>query len=63
MKDIKGYEGRYAITSCGRVWSYRNNKFLDLDKDWKVYKKVHLRKDGKRKHFLYTSLSRRSIYS
>jgi len=20
MKDIKGYEGLYAITSCGRVW-------------------------------------------
>lgn len=28
MKDIKGYEGLYAITSCGRVWSYRKNKFL-----------------------------------
>lgn len=28
MKDIKGYEGLYAITSCGRVWSYRSKKFL-----------------------------------
>lgn len=28
MKDIKGYEGLYAITSCGKVWSYRRNKFL-----------------------------------
>ena len=28
MKDIKGYEGLYAITSCGKVWSYRNKKFL-----------------------------------
>lgn len=28
MKDIKGYEGLYAITSCGRVWSYITNKFL-----------------------------------
>lgn len=28
MKDIKGYEGLYAVTSCGKVWSYRTNKFL-----------------------------------
>ena len=29
-KDIKGYEGLYAITSCGKVWSYRRKKFLSL---------------------------------
>lgn len=28
MKDIKGYEGLYAITSCGKVWSYRRKIFL-----------------------------------
>ena len=28
MKDIKGYEGLYAVTSCGRVWSYKSKKFL-----------------------------------
>lgn len=28
MKDIEGYEGLYAVTSCGRVWSYRSKKFL-----------------------------------
>lgn len=28
MKDIKGYEGLYAITTCGKVWSYRKQKFL-----------------------------------
>lgn len=28
MRDIPGYEGRYAITSCGKVWSYRSKKFL-----------------------------------
>ena len=28
MKDIKGYEGLYGVTSCGKVWSYRKNKFL-----------------------------------
>lgn len=24
MKDIPGYEGRYAVTLCGRVYSYPN---------------------------------------
>lgn len=28
MKDVKGYEGLYAITSCGKVWSYTSKKFL-----------------------------------
>ena len=28
MKDIKGYEGLYAITPEGEVWSYRRKKFL-----------------------------------
>lgn len=27
-KDIEGYEGEYQITSNGRVWSIRNQKFL-----------------------------------
>jgi hypothetical protein len=28
MKDIIGFEGLYAITSCGRVWSYKRNKWV-----------------------------------
>ena len=24
MKDIKGYEGIYAVTSCGKVWRRYN---------------------------------------
>lgn len=28
IKEIKGYEGIYAITSTGRVWSCRRNKWL-----------------------------------
>lgn len=28
MKDIKGYEGLYAVTSCGKVWSYKSQRFL-----------------------------------
>lgn len=28
MRDIQGYEGLYAITSCGKVWSYRQKCFM-----------------------------------
>lgn len=28
MRDIVGFEGLYAITSCGKVWSYKSNKFM-----------------------------------
>lgn len=28
MKDIPGYEGMYAVTEDGQVWSYRRKKFL-----------------------------------
>lgn len=28
MIDIKGYEGLYAVTFAGKVWSYRKNIFL-----------------------------------
>lgn len=50
MVDIKGYEGRYAITSCGKVWSYKTKKFLKTDKNSKGYARVHLSKDNVGKH-------------
>lgn len=28
MKDIKGYEGRYAATADGRIWSHISQKYL-----------------------------------
>lgn len=28
MKDLKGYEGLYGVTSCGKIWSYISQKFL-----------------------------------
>lgn len=50
MKDIKGYEGLYAVTKDGQVWSYRSNKFLT---PYNVvgYHYVDLRKKGHRKQF------------
>ena len=51
MKDIKGYEGLYAITSCGKVWSYRSKKFLKPYKQRKGYLEVALCKDWTQKKY------------
>ena len=51
MKDIVGYEGLYAVTSCGKVWSYRRKKFLKHFTNSKGYLLVDLWKNGKMKHF------------
>lgn len=51
MKDIKGYEGLYAITSCGKVWSYRSQKFLKPRNDKDGYLLVNLSNNGQRKTF------------
>ena len=52
MKDIKNYEGIYGITSCGKVWSYRNECFLKPRANHKGYLIVQLVKDGKCKNHL-----------
>lgn len=44
MKDIKGYEGLYAITEEGKVWSYRRDKYLKIVEDVKGNTKVYLYK-------------------
>lgn len=48
MKDIKGYEGIYAITSCGKVWSYRSKIFLTprLSRPKHGYYQVNLKYNG-----------------
>lgn len=51
MKDIKNYEGLYAVTSCGKVWSYKRQKFLKPASDKKGYFKVVLYKNGKCKNY------------
>lgn len=52
MKDIKNYEGLYAITSCGKVWSYRSKKFLKPGSNKNGYLQVGLRKDKEKRTFL-----------
>lgn len=51
MKDIKGYEGLYAVTEEGQVWSYRSNKFLKSNPDKDGYLKIGLYKEKNRKYF------------
>ena len=55
MKDIAGYEGRYAITSCGKVWSYHRKKFLRPGNS-RGYSFVMLYRDDRKKphhHFVH----------
>ena len=51
MKDIKGYEGLYAITSCGKVWSYKRKKFLKSMTKSNGYLYVALIRDGEKKWY------------
>ena len=49
MKDVKEYEGLYAITSCGKVWSYKSKKFLKPGVGSNGYLSVVLVKNGEKK--------------
>ena len=49
MRDIPGYEGLYAATEDGRIWSYKSKKFLKPSKHQNDYLFVVLYKDGVRK--------------
>lgn len=51
MKDIKGYEGLYAVTSCGKVWSHRRTKYLSAHNGNSGYSQVILYKNGKAKAY------------
>lgn len=46
MKDIFGFEGIYSITEDGKVWSYRNKRFLKTIINKNGYTYVKLSKDG-----------------
>ena len=49
MKDIIGFEGHYAITEDGQVWSHKNQRFLKPYRDNRGYLKVDLRNGEIRK--------------
>jgi len=50
LKDIKGYEGLYAVNEEGQVWSYRSKKFLQPANNGQGYLQVILCVKGKQKH-------------
>ena len=52
MKDIAGFEGEYAITRDGRVWSYKSKRFLKPLNNGIGYYRVDLYKDKKIKRCL-----------
>lgn len=30
MRDVVGFEGLYKVTSCGKIWSCRRNRFMKI---------------------------------
>lgn len=50
MKDIPGYEGIYAITRDGRVWSYRRKKFKSIADGNHGYQQLQLSVNGVHKN-------------
>lgn len=48
MKDIEGFESKYAITKNGQVWSYGAKRFLKPKINKRGYSSVNLSKNGKK---------------
>ena len=51
LRDIPGWEGLYAATRDGRIWSHRHKKFMKTCGELDNYQIVMLSKDGKGKLF------------
>lgn len=47
MVPVKGYEGRYSVTRCGKVWSHISSKFLKPRHDNRGYLIVDLKPNKK----------------
>lgn len=52
MKDIKGYEGHYAITEDGQVYSYKSKKFLKPN-EARGYLKVKLSGPNRKDYYIH----------
>lgn len=52
MRDIPNYEGLYAATEDGRIWSIKRKKFLSPWLIGRGYQAVRLCKNGCKKNFL-----------
>ena len=47
MRDVVGFEGLYAVTSCGKIWSYKRNRWITGWYNGGGYRLVKLRKNKK----------------
>lgn len=47
IKDVDGFEEKYSVTTLGRVWNIRKNKWMGQSKTKSGYYYVTLSKDGK----------------
>lgn len=47
VRPVVGFEGDYSVTSCGKVWSHKSNKFMIPSDNGHGYKNLNLSKDGK----------------
>ena len=47
MRDVIGFEGLYAITRCGKVWSYKSKRWVNGWYNGAGYHLVRLRKNKK----------------
>ena len=53
MRDVVGNEGLYKVTSCGKVWSCRRQKFMKPYGGEGDYKMIGLWDENKQQHFDY----------
>ncbi len=52
VREVKGYEGIYSITSCGQIYShYREGRWLKPAPNAKGYFQIILCKDGKKERY------------
>ena len=51
MKDVVGYEGLYAVTPEGEVYSYKRKRFMKPSTDSEGYLKVSLYNDNEKKNY------------
>jgi len=51
IKVVDGYEGKYAVTTNGRVWNIRKNNWLKQHKTGRGYYYVTLCKDNTSKNY------------
>ena len=51
MKDIKNFEGKYAITEDGQVYNYRLKRFMKLETCANGYQRIELSNNGKAERF------------